>query len=632
MAPGRPAVVLLAVGVGMMPLRAADGLQTGDRRYRATDSGIAVELTIDHVRQEETGGPLREGDEVAVTVAITDEASGKPMSGVFPNAWMSRQGNARPAAADAKRCRSRVASFASGSLFSRPDLDLNVYHVLALNADPTITVVDPHFAFGGTQLLALVQLRSPGEDWALSADQSLLFVSLPDSGIVSVIDTLRWTTVRNLEVGPSPRRIVRQQDGAFVWVATDDGVAAVHGDGSGVAFRIATGAGPHDLALASDNRFAFVTNRDAGTTSVIDIHTRQKTADVASGKSPVTVAYSSRSAMAYVGSDADGAITVIDPRQPTAPRAIAASAGLRQIRIAPSGGHVFAVNPTANVVQIIDAALNRLVQTADIQGGPFEVTFTTDLAYVRQLRSELVTMIPLTGIGGGQPVAVADFPGGERPFGVRTRATPADGVVQAPGERAVLVANAGDRAIYYYQEGMAAPMGNFNNYSHEPRAVMVVDRTLREAAPGVYRTAARLARPGSYDLALLVNAPRLIACFDVRVDVNPVLEAQRRPAVRLEPVAVPSLVRVGEPVTLRVRIVDSATGRAREGLTDVRALISLAPGQWQARAPLRALGEGEYALEFVSPAEGVYSAYVESPSAGLRLNNPMVLSFQAIPR
>ena len=629
---GRCALFVLAVATALVPLRASDGPDAGGRRYRATDSGIVLDLTVRQLHPSKTSQPFREGDEVAITLSISDETSGKPIAGVFPTAWMSRQRREPPASSGPARCRSTIARFVAGSLLSRPDVDLNAYHVLALNTDPTITVVDPHFSFGGSQLLALVPLQSPGEDWTLNADQSRLFVSMPDANSVAVIDAVRWAGVGSLDVGPSPRRVARQPDGAFVWVTTDEGVAAVHGDGRSLAFRVTTGRGPHDLAISSDSRFVFVTNRDAGTTSVIDVHTRRQIAEVPSGRSPVTVSYSSRSAMAYVGSDVEGAITVIDPRQPESRRAIAAKAGLRQIRVTPNGRYAFVANPASDIVEIVDVASNRIVQVADVEDGPFEVTFSTDVAYVRRLRSELVVMMGLTGIGGeGQPVSIADFPGGEHPFGGAHRPTPADGVVQAPGERAVLVANAADKTIYYYQEGMAAPMGNFNNYSHEPRAVMVVDRTLREAEPGAYRTTARLARPGSYDVAVLVDSPRAIACFDLPVEVDPALEATRRPPVLLQHVTAQRVGRVGERVTLRVRLLDPVTGQAKDGLTDVRALVSLTPGHWHTRTPLHAVERGEYALEFVPPDAGVYYVYVESPSAGLKLNNPYVLTFQAIP-
>jgi len=51
---------------------------------------------------------------------------------------------------------------------------------------------------------------------------------------------------------------------------------------------------------------------------------------------------------------------------------------------------------------------------------------------------------------------------------------PPNAVVQAPRARTrVLVANPMDKSVYYYKEGMAAPMGNFSNYGRQPRALLV---------------------------------------------------------------------------------------------------------------------------------------------------------------
>ena len=73
----------------------------------------------------------------------------------------------------------------------------------------------------------------------------------------------------------------------------------------------------------------------------------------------------------------------------------------------------------------------------------------------------------------------------------------------------VTVANPEDEVIYFYKEGMAAPMGHFRNDGKQPRAVLVVDRSLREVRPGVYETLARMSRAGNYDLALFVASPRV---------------------------------------------------------------------------------------------------------------------------
>ena len=48
----------------------------------------------------------------------------------------------------------------------------------------------------------------------------------------------------------------------------------------------------------------------------------------------------------------------------------------------------------------------------------------------------------------------------------------------------MLVANPADRLVYYYMEGMAAPMGNFRAAGRSPKAALVLDRSLRETRAG----------------------------------------------------------------------------------------------------------------------------------------------------
>ena len=129
-----------------------------------------IELGVQPIK---AGAQLEEEAAVAVTVRI-DDANGKPMPGVVPAAWMSlrHRNDRRP---DAARCTEKIATFTAGNVFVRPEVDLNVFHVLALNDDATITVIDPHFGFGGSRLLAMIELRSRGEDWTFNADSSLLY-------------------------------------------------------------------------------------------------------------------------------------------------------------------------------------------------------------------------------------------------------------------------------------------------------------------------------------------------------------------------------------------------------------------------------------------------------------------------
>ena len=204
------------------------------------------------------------------------------------------------------------------------------------------------------------------------------------------------------------------------------------------------------------------------------------------------------------------------------------------------------------------------------------MAFSDELAYVRHRGSESVLMIPLKTVGEpGRPVPVVDFPGGQHPPGRMPRPTPAAGIVQAPGAAAVLVANPEDQVIYFYKEGMAAPMGHFKNYGKQPRAALVVDRSLREVQPGVYQTTAKMAGPpATTSWPSSWTPPSSSSCFPVKVAEDPVLAAARQPQLGVEPVGVPSKVTVAGDVARPLqdhrpgerRAADRSPGRARAHL------------------------------------------------------------------
>ena len=598
---------------------------------KTVKDGITVELSLE--RADGRTGPVQEGDHARVRLAFTDTATGTPLTGINPGAWMDvlASGPAGSPAAGAPvpgDCKKKVESFVGGSILSRPTLDLNTYYVLALNQDATLSVVDPLFGYGGSKLLAMVFLSSPGEDWALTPDGNRLFVSLPDSNRIAVIESADWKVVLEVDTPARPRRVGLQPDGQYLWVAYDgsaetpSGVAAIDTRSLRQVVQIDTGRGSHDLAFSDDSRFVFVTNEAEGTVSVIEVATLARLRDVEVGGKPVSIAWSSQAQAAYVSS-ADGILAAVDGKSPQPLARIQGEPGLGRIRFAPGGRLAFVVNPDRDTVHILDAASNRIVQTADMQDQPDQVTFSDELAYIRHRGSETVLMIPLKTVGEpGKPVPVVDFPGGQHPPGRLPRPTPADGIVQAPGSSSVLVANPEDEVIYYYKEGMAAPMGHFRNYGKQPRAVLVVDRSLRPVRPGVYETIARMGRSGEYELALLLDTPRLVHCFPVRIAENPEIAAQRTKRPLDVDIQVDSReVTVGEEVRVRFRLSDPESGAPKKGLKDVRALTFLSPGLGQQRQWAVERGEGLYEITFRPDEEGLYYIFLEVASAGLPLAN-----------
>ncbi len=265
-----------------------------------------------------------------------------------------------------------------------------------------------------------------------------------------------------------------------------------------------------------------------------------------------------------------------------------------------------------------------MIQRGELESGPDHIVFSDELAYIRHRGSETILMVPLKAIGiVDSPIQVVDFPGGQVGFGPTT--TPADGIIQAPGENSVLVAHPVDQQIYYYKEGMAAPMGNFKNYRRAARAVLVVDRTLQERSPGVYETVARFGPAGIYDVPLYINAPRLVHCFEAVVHLAPEAE-QPKPLVRVE-LWPDQVLWAGEEAHINLRLLHPETGQPIPNIQDLQVVTLLAPGIWQQRYQAKESDAGVYRLSFVPPRPGAYYLYVQAPSQDLAQNTAPFFTF-----
>jgi DNA-binding beta-propeller fold protein YncE len=589
--------------------------------------GILLGFTIVPL---EPGGGLVEYADAVVEFAISDSASGIPLRGLYPLAWMDNQ---RPGQS-ALSCAEKVRSYLSGRLAFRPQLDLSTWHLLTLNDKASITVIDPLIDLSGTQMLALVLLDSPGEDWALSDDALRLFVTLPDSDQVAVIDTRRWAVEAKPDAGPQPRRALLQPDGQYLWVgndaaAPDGGVTVIDARTLEVAARLTLGGGRHDLAVSDDDRIAAVTSSEDKSVALIDVRELALTRRVELGGRPVAVDYSSRAKAFVVADEEWGVITVVDAEALEVRARVGTAPGLATVRVSPDGRWAFALNRVESRAYVIDLATAELRHEVTVGPAPDHVAFSTAYAYVRALGSERVSLIGFTELERDEAPPVIEIPAGQRAPGddPGSLAT-ASPIIATPEPGTVLIANPQDEMVYYYGEGMAAPMGGLRNFRRQARAALVVDRSLREVAPGRYATTVRLPSYGVYDVALLIDNPRLYHCFTATVQPDPAVRRQAEAKQHhIEYLLDRREVAAGEGYRLRFKLTTGSTGVPPAG-ADVRVLNVLIPGTWQERAWATPLGEGVYEAELSIPREGRYRVYVEVPALGITYRDLPYLSLR----
>ncbi len=596
---------------------------------KIVEQGIAIEFTAEPLVQNVDS--IRAAEDVNVRFKVTDTTTGTPVKGLGLSAWISmREGNK---GTEPTQCRDKIQSYLTGSMRARPDVDLNSYYILALNKSPDISVIDPLLGFGGSKLLTLVMLKSPGEDWLLTRDGELLFVTLPAINQVALITTRSWKVITYIDAGTNPTRIISQPDQHYVWVTNEgnekeSGVTVIDPATLKVVTKISTGVGAHDIVISNDSRFAFVSNREKGTVSVIDVQKLEKINDVKVGPGPASMALSELSKALYVASEGDGSVTVIDEQNQKVIAQMKSKPGARSIRFAPGGRHGFVLNTKESTVNIFDAASNRMLHEVKVGKAPDQIMFSETFAFVRSLDTEAVAMMRLGTIG--KEVDITDFPGGQAAPRNGSAPVHADSIVLAPEGNSVILANPVDKSLYYYQEGMAAPMGNFQNYRREPLAVLVIDRSLREIKPGVYSTTIKLPASGRYDVAFLNDSPAVSHCFDLSAAKNPSLKEEKAVALRIEHQLKEMTMPVGKDFTFQFKLTETATGNPKTDLKDMRVLTFMSSGEWQRRDFATPLGNGLYEIKINVPQTGVYMLFFESASMGVKYRDLPYLMLHAI--
>ncbi len=560
--------------------------------------------------------------------------NGKTVSGLRPKAWLSLRRSEQVATETS--CEAKVRSFSSGQLATRADVDLNSYILLTLNQDKTVAFINPQVA-SSSKLEGIVQLPAQGLDWVLTKDGRWLYVTMPDAAAVALIDTINHSLVTTIttETGSKPTRIALSPDEQSVWVGLDGSAKVAVLDRSEkpkVSF-VKVGEGLHQISFTPDNKLVAITNTATNTVSIIDKTSLKNIGEIKVGNTPIKPIWVSKAEQFYVTSINDSAISVIDPVKLTVETRIEVGRGAVDIGTDPQGRYVWVVNQLESKTYVIDSATNTKVAFANLTAEPDQIAFTADYAYFRGLGSEkfalvnrkqLEKLIAQSGEknnGKLTELSATQIQAGEKPpsalpesIGVAAMIAP------VPEQNGAMIASAPGKTIYYYVEGMMVPMGTLENYRRIPRALMVLDRSLKETAPGVFEAPVAIEKPGNYDVAVMLDQPRIIHCFTAKLEgENPSAKPKQneQAKVKLEFLPLPAQPLANAETLLSFKLLDVASGKPISGIQDARLLAFEPPGLWQKREWLQEIDKGIYQATFIFPHSGIFNVLVEVKSRNL---------------
>jgi hypothetical protein len=343
----------------------------------------------------------------------------------------------------------------------------------------------------------------------------------------------------------------------------------------------------------------------------------------------MAVAFSPLSQTAYVTDVNDGTITVIDPDSLEIRGRIRAEPGIGPLRFERNGRWGIVVNTSGDKVHVLDASTNSLPHEVKVGKQPYEVNFTTSFAYVRSLGTQDVGLIPLSELDEMQTPPVTYIPAGQRPPGVAADISMADSIVPSVKQSAAAyIVNQAEGTVSYYMEGMGAPMGSFRNYGHETRAITIIDRSLSEDEPGVYRGRAKIPVEGEYDIAFLMDTPQFLHCFSAVVEPDP--NAVAASGVNIEYQVEKRFVTANQPQTVRFLLSDAGDKLPISGLEDVTVLYYRSDGRGRQVTQARSIGDGLYETTINIGTPSTYYVFVATPSRGLEYTDEAFLSLIAV--
>jgi DNA-binding beta-propeller fold protein YncE len=587
----------------------------------ATADGVEVEFTVENFigvggRGGEVAPRLVEGQHANLQFHVTDSATEQPLGGLNPAVWVDF-------AANEAECSDRVQGYLTGMLDRRAAINLNSYFILTMNQDSTISVIDPMVDVAGmTNLFSVIILQAPAQDWVMAPQQSRLFATLPDLDKVAVVDLNAFLVEDTVDLPGKPQRIALAPDGASVWVTLGDdgGVAVIDAATLDVA-TIGTDGATGAIAFAAGGTRAIV-----GTATgvvVVDVAGRRVVGSVPLGGAAGAVANSPGSGTVYVTIPGAGAIAILDPERGLETARLPVEEGITDIGVSPDGAWAVAVNPDAEKAYLLQTAHNRITHQVPVPGVPDRVTFTGAAAYIHTSGSPAMTAIPLEEIDPAGDVSVLTIPIGERPAGAAGTTVTADAITATPDGEALLIANPADDQVYFYTEGSQAALGGFQGHTLIPRAVQVVDRSLKEPSPGVYTGSIRIPAGGDYVVAFLLDSPQLTHCFSFTARAADDAPAETDTVIARVEMAPEQELTTGESNELEFSVRESVTGDLIAGVEDVVAMLIHAGGSWSSRVLASAQPDGGYVAEFTPPESGTYTVLFAIPSLGM--------TFQSIP-
>ncbi|GKS69438.1 hypothetical protein W03_14420 [Nitrosomonas sp. PY1] len=598
--------------------------------------GIQLNVRIEALEEVAPAVP-QAGQWVRLSLDGKRLADDQPLSNWRIGAWLDRETDAISGAVPV--CRQRVARYLSGNLIERPLLDLTGYYVLSLDAESSVSVLDPSVSFSGrSSLYSAMKLDGKGFDWIKTSDDMRLFVALPNEKKLAIADLQTLSVLNHLVLPGQPTRLALQPDERLLWVgltgasAQENAVEIIDTVNDKSIARIPLPSGYHEIVFSDNGQYAFISNRQSKSMTIVDAVSLKTIREVDLGFEPLGLLFVDKQSLLWIINAKAGRIHRFDARGNPIDDLVL-EPGLGPIKLTPDMRYVLTVNPSQHWIHVLDIETGKERHRITLSGQPYDILFSEQYAYIRTLQSEQIGLLSLSSLDSQQPI-VKLIPTGADALSETQNLPRASSMSLTLGRSGAFFATPSERTLYHYMEGMNAPNSGLKTFGHTPMSVMVVQRGLRELKPGQYSTVIRLPSAGRMVLALASEAPVLRECLGLKVDTTTIAGGDDATAVywlsdsvqkTSTDLPVSFRVKVKKPTADAVLLVDQLKLRIVSAQGGISTVWSMQPdpekpGEWFTSGRLTQSGGYYVHIEGNRPLKSTFSTVLVEKSKNISGN------------
>jgi YVTN family beta-propeller protein len=262
----------------------------------------------------------------------------------------------------------------SGTPIAGPDVDESTLPPPDKTADG-IGVFDVQ----QNKLVRIIHGGSDPENFDISKDGKLLYISNEDISAVSIVETATGNILKTLKIGEQPEGVKASPDGKLVYVTSEEtGTISVVDPVAGkIVTTFKVGHRPRTIAFMPNGKHAYINAENDGAVVLVDSVKHKMLKAISLGKpgviKPMFVLLSPDASKLYVSTGRGHQVFTID----TATDAVLGSVDVGQrpwgIALSPDAKTLYSANGPSNDISVIDLATNTVTKKIKAGKGPWGI-------------------------------------------------------------------------------------------------------------------------------------------------------------------------------------------------------------------------------------------------------------------